>query len=207
MLILVEKREGKLYSAGLADARAAHRNEWQHTTVLGIPTLAGTSPADLLLYRRGERRKACPNKLDFGGSGHVEFSFDQDVGLFDLETVILRNAIKEAQEELRSDQPFDFGPKDFHRFGELGEWDYNGPGNRELSTLHFIRLPNDRNWLVGDSNQEFVEPVRFTLGQLMQRFRSAPDDFADGAGRILSKLSNDSGLLSRFENQLAKVAT
>jgi hypothetical protein len=205
MLVLAEKRNGKLYGMGIADAHAAHRNRWGHLTTIGVPTLVGTSPAVVLLYRRGKKR-ACPGKLDLGGSGHVEFSFDHDLGGFDLEAVILRNAIREAQEELQPDRPHPFSSSDFHRFGEPGEWEHDSAENKEMSTLHFIRLPNDRSWSIGDSNQDSVLPVEFTFEELMSRFQEAPDDFADGAGRVLSKLSRDPQLRAAFEAVLTKVA-
>jgi hypothetical protein len=206
MLILVEKLDGKLRWAGIADAGAAHRNGWCHTTVLGMPVLAGTSPAVVLLYKRGERRKSSPGKLDLDGSGHVEFSLDQDLGVGDLEAMIMRNAIKEAQEELRPDRSYEFAAATFHRFGKLGEWEHSAADNREMSTLHVIRLPNGCSWLIGDSNQDFVQPVEFTLEELMSRFRNAPDDFADGVSRVLSKFCRDAELQASFQELLAEVA-
>jgi hypothetical protein len=206
MLILVEKLDRKLRWAGIADAGAAHRNGWCHTTVLGVPVLAGTSPAVVLLYKRGEKRKSSPGKLDLGGSGHVEFSLDHDFGGCDLEAVVMRNAIKEAQEELQPDRPYEFGAAAFHRFGELGEWEHTAVENREMSTVHFIRLPNDRGWMIGDSNQDSVRPVEFTVEELMNRFRDTPDDFADGVWRVLSRLNRDPELLASFQDSLAKVA-
>lgn len=204
MLILVEKSEKKMIAVGLANAQAAHRNGWCHATVLAVPVLIGTSPAKILLYTRGVNRRSCPDMFDFAAQGHIDYNFE--LGPFDLEDLVLHNAIREAQEELRPDRPYEFRPGDFRRFGEYGEWTHTSSTNVEMSTMHFIRLPNDRIWWVGDSNQDFVQPETLSFPELMDRFKSAPEKFADGASRVLLRLSQDSQLRRDFEAVLAELA-
>lgn len=210
MLILVENHNDKLSAVGIADSDAAHRNGWCHTTVIAVPVLAGTTPPVILLYRRGNNRKSSPGTLDLGGSGHVEvFEPGFDLKTFNLESVILQNAIREAQEEirdeLRPDRPYEFVADDFRRFGQLGEWSNTSLNNHEMSTLHFIRLPNNRNWVIGDGNQGYETSVKFTLDGLMNSFLRSPEDFADGVGRVLFKLSQDPDLRARFETELCAI--
>jgi hypothetical protein len=211
MLILVEKRNDKLSAVGIADSEAAHHNGWCHTTVISVPVLAGTTPPVILLYLRGKDRKSSPGKFDLGGSGHIEiFESDFDLKSFNLESATLENAIREAGEEIRDeldpDKPYGFVAYDFRRFGQMGEWGHVSRGNVEMSTLHFIRLPNDRNWVIGDGNQGYGMSLKFTLDELINRYLKAPDEFADGVGRVLQRLSRDEGLRSRFEAELSEVA-
>jgi len=210
-LIIVKKTDaGLLEVQGCVTALFAHQQEIPHTTVQLIPVFKGTQ--DVLLHRRAANRWLYPNKLDFNG-GHVTFEFGLLNGDGALRQVIINNALREAREEIwitEHGKPYIIPKSDICMFTQLGEMAVTQPKNVEYSTGFVVFLPS--NLTPDDKSVQVVDDApngavdnfasrRIPLSQVREEFRANPDEFADGASRILSRLDSN----PQFEQALMDV--
>ena len=91
-------------------------------------------------------------------------------------------------------------------FTQLGEMVVNQPKNVEYSTGFVVFLPkhlnpNDQSIQTIDVGVQPLSCERVPLDKVREDFRDNPDDFADGASRILSLLDSD----QQFEQALMTV--
>lgn len=209
-LTIVKMTDTGLSVQGCIAALFAHEQEIPHKTVQLMPVFKGTQ--DVLIHRRGADRWLYPNKLDFNG-GHVTFDFGLLNGSNALLEVVENNALREAREEIwivDNGQPYIIPKSDVCMFTQLGEMTVNQPRNVEYSTGFVVFLPanttpdNNSVQVVDDSPNGAVDHFtsrRIPLDQVREEFRADPEDFADGASRILSRLDNN----PKFEQTLMDV--
>jgi hypothetical protein len=210
-LIIVKKTDDELLEVqGCVSSLFAHQREIPHTTVQLIPVFKGTQ--DVLIHRRAANRWLYPNKLDFNG-GHVTFEFGLMNGNGALLEVVENNALREAREEIwisEHGKPYIIPKADLFMFTQLGEMEVTQPNNVEYSTGFVVFLPS--NLTPDDKSVQVVDDApkgavdifasqRVPLSQVREDFRANPDDFADGASRILSRLDNN----PKFEQALMDI--
>lgn len=207
-LTIVKKTDAGLEVQGCVASRFAHSDaRIPHTSVQLIPVFRGTH--DVLIHRRPEHFRMYPNKQDFNG-GHVTFELGLLTGQNALAEVIDYTALREAQEEIwavANGQPHIITPADIHRITRLGQLTADQPMNVEHSTAFVVFLPasadpTDHTVKVMDGGT-LMACQRLPLHQVRAEFRNNPDDFADGASRILSQLDAN----REFEQGLMAVMT
>lgn len=196
-LTIVKKTDTGLDVQGCVASRFAHSEaRIPHTSVQLIPVFRGTQ--DVLIHRRSKHFRMYPDKLDING-GHVTFELGLLGGQQSLLEVIEYTALREAQEEIWvavDGQPHIISRDDIHRFTQLGELSVHQPKNVEYSTAFVVFLPPSANPAnhtvkVVDGSATPFECQRLPLNQVREAFRSNPDDFADGASRILTQLDQN----------------
>ena len=198
-LTIVKKTALGLESQGCVASRFAHSEaRIPHTTVQLIPIFQGTH--DVLIHRRAANLRMYPNVQDFNG-GHVTFEMGLMGSQSNLLKVIEQTALREAREEIWvavNGQPHIITQADICRFTQYGELAVEQPRNVEYSTAFIVFLPgninaNDQTVKVVDNIDDEISPLacrRVPLSQLRDEFRANPEDFADGASRILSRLDS-----------------
>ncbi len=209
-LTIVQKTGTRFEVHGCMTSGLAHRMRVPHMTVQLIPVFKGTQ--DVLIHRRAANRRLYPNCQDFNG-GHVSFDFALLNGNNGLKDVVVKTAIQEAREEIWlsiNSEPYILPISDIHMFTDLGEMSVDQPMNVEYSTGFVVFLPSNANPINGsvkvfdddtDGSVQGFKCERVSLDSVRQNFRNDPDDFADGASRILSRLDND----AEFEQKLMNV--
>lgn len=192
--VIVKKTDLGLEVHGCVTRDLAH-SEFRvpHTSVNLVPVFQDTD--EVLIHRQSPRRRISPCKLDFAG-GHVNFELalpgDPDALLAGVE----KTALREAREELWltvKGKPYIIPKGRVRRFTELGELtaglDDPTSKNVEFSTGFIVFLPANAEVQVMDE-EEILCHERLSIEELLRRFQKQPDDFADGASRTLSKLSD-----------------
>jgi 8-oxo-dGTP pyrophosphatase MutT (NUDIX family) len=208
---------GDLRFPGTAESAAAHRWGMPHTTVLLVPAVySATEVTHLVLHRRSAHKRTSPNRLDFCG-GHVTFSERYFTGepwksIYDLEKATADAACREANEEIRcGEPPVAIDPKALRRVGTLGFFDcrtetHSGP-NVEYSTCYIVAVPTTGPVRIFDTDlrgERELAAELLTLEETLERFRTAAEEFADGAKRILANLAGDPALRLTFQELLAQ---
>jgi len=205
-LTIVKKTDAGLEVQGCVASRFAHSDaRIPHTSVQLIPVFRGTQ--DVLIHRRGEHWRMYPNKRDLNG-GHVTFEIGLLNGHQALVDVIDQTALREAQEEIwavANGQPNIITQADLHRLTTPGQLTVDEPMNVEYSTAYVVFLPVEAD-PINQTVQVFEGGItlpcqRLSLHQVREEFRTYPDDFADGASRILSELDSN----PQFEQALMDV--
>ncbi len=209
-LTIIQKTETGFEVHGCMTSGLVHRLRIPHTTVQLIPVFKGTQ--DVLVHRRSASRRLYPNCIDFNG-GHVSFDFALLNGSNGLLDVIVKTAIHEAREEIWltvDGQPYIIPITDVHMFTDLGEMFVDQPMNVEYSTGFVVFLPESTHPSDGtvkvfdddlDGSVQEFDCQRVPLDTIRQSFRNNPDDFADGASRILSRLDEN----PIFEKKLMEI--
>jgi 8-oxo-dGTP pyrophosphatase MutT (NUDIX family) len=209
-LSIIQKTDTGLEVHGCITSGLAHQLRIPHTTVQLIPVFKGTQ--DVLIHRRSANRRLYPNCIDFNG-GHVGFDLALLNGSNGLLDVVIKTAIHEAREEIWltvDGQPYIIPVTDVHMFTDLGEMFVNQPMNVEYSTGFVVFLPNSTSPTEGtvkvfdddlDGSVQEFDCERILLATMRQNFRDNPDDFADGASRILSRLDDNPD----FEQKLMRI--
>lgn len=210
--MLVEKREGDIEFCGWGAYDFVHQIGLRHLTVQVIPIMVngeGMTP-DILLHRRSEHRTISPNKLDFCG-GHIVFNSEYARSIKWSDTSFLTRAsygaaLDEAKEELVCDPKVVFDKKQLHLLGEIGEFEAetvgkDGRRNFEFSSAFVLTIPKGcivkiREKVRGKDEEQI--PEKYTFDKLMRTFQETPDDFADGAARILKEIFQSLILKQRF---------
>lgn len=222
LFFLVAKRtpDSPLEVCGCVSRTTAHLMGFPHTTVLLVPATwdqQRKEPA-VFVHKRSPYKRTCPNTWDFCG-GHLTFRdwhchyLQNSLNTLHLiERLAEDTAVREANEELRCNPPFEFLPKHIHLFKSVGYFDCetktDQSHNIEFSIAYLVTVPKDRDVSVWDTDKEGerkLEVKRFSLMELLNEFKKTPESFADGAGRILKKINEDSSLMSEFSELLAKI--
>jgi len=217
--ILVGKNEGGIEFYGWGAYDFVHQLGLRHLTVQIIPIVMngeGMTP-DILLHRRSEHRTVGAKKIDFCG-GHIIFndkyalSNEWDDPAF-LTKVSQDAAWYEAKEELVCDPRVTFDKNQFHLLGKIGEFEAetvgkDGRRNLEFSSAFVLNIPKEcvvkiREVVRGKDEEQI--PEKYTLDKLMGTFQETPDDFADGASRVLNKIFLSSRVKQNFLDLLNHV--
>jgi 8-oxo-dGTP pyrophosphatase MutT (NUDIX family) len=216
LFVLVAKRSphAPLEICGCVTRDAAHALGFPHTSAILAPVTWDESLVEpvILLHKRSPYKRTCPDTWDFCG-GHLTFEtsyLDLLERALDsqqlLERASLDTAVREANEELQCEPPFQFRSRHVHRFQAVGYFACETQGQRgknvEFSTVYVVAVPGDRSVTVWDTDakgERQLEVRRFTWPELLERYRDEPGTFADGAGRVLKKLSQDAKLNAEFE--------
>jgi 8-oxo-dGTP pyrophosphatase MutT (NUDIX family) len=210
--ILVEKKEADIKFCGWGAYDFVHQQGLRHMTVqiILVAQDSGQKEPKILLHRRSEHRTVGANRLDFCG-GHVSFndkytsSSEWDDPAF-LTRVSYDAALDEAKEELVCDPKVEFDKNQLHLFGEIGEFEAETVGkdirrNVEFSSAFVLNIPKGyvvkiREKVRGKDEEQI--PEKYTLDELIEIFQETPDDFADGAGRVLKKIFQSPSLKQNF---------
>ncbi len=198
-LVIVERVGEDLVAHGFVSRTLAHsERRVPHTTVLIVPVFDGSN--EVLIHRRGARVIGA-GKWDFAG-GHVNFTPGALQGASGLLGWIEATALREAREEIWisvNGKPFIIGEGAVFRRTRPGELEADEPMNLEFSTGFTVQLPATADVVMADEGcdgaVEILETRRIAAPALEAWFQRQPDDFADGAARILSR-----GLLGGWLN-------
>jgi 8-oxo-dGTP pyrophosphatase MutT (NUDIX family) len=218
VLVAKNSEENSLEVCGCVTRYAAHMFGFPHTSVLLVPVTWDSNLKEpvILMHKRSPYKRTSPNTWDFCG-GHLTFDEKYFSGkpwnsLYDLEYATDEAAVREANEELRCTPPFEFLRQHVRRFQSVGYfecWIKTLQGeNREFSTAYVVIVPENTEIAVWDTDKEGerkLEVRRFTLSELFDFFERERYSFADGAGRILLRLSKAPKLRSDFEQVLQDV--
>ncbi len=216
-VLVTKNTEGRVVFCGCADSHAAHVHGMPHTTVLLVATRLFDQTPRVLLHKRSAFKRTAPNCWDFCG-GHM--TFDESYfaegrwrSEYDLARATLDTAIREANEELHCSGGFEFRAEHLFQFQTLGFFDCKSDTkyglNVEHSTAFIVGAPQSVDVNVWDSDMQGERQLPcewVTVSELLARFCSESASFADGAGRILSKLSQNSDLATTFEAELFRAA-
>lgn len=192
--VIVKKTVRGLEVHGCVTRDLAH-SEFRvpHTSVNLVPVFQNTN--EVLIHKRSQKRRISPGKLDFGG-GHVNFEPALLGGPESLWVGVEKTALREAREEIWitvKDRPYIISMEHILNFTELGELttglDNPTSKNVEFSTGFIVSLPANAEILVMDE-EETLNHEKLDLKELLRMFQLEPDNFADGASRILSKLQD-----------------
>ncbi len=218
---LVERQDGLVKVFGLATRDYVHEHSLRHLAVQIIPVALDESGNDCVLYmhRRSRFKRTSPNKLDFAG-GHVTFDesilprlqWDSPVM---LEKASFMTALRESQEEVHCDPPITLTEETLLRFGDVCAFECDAPredGSRnvEYSTAFVLGLPSGQRVTIRDTDREgerelAVESMRLEL--VLEKFRQNPEDFADGAERVLTKVVENNELANELRKLMLKAAS
>lgn len=198
---------------GCVTRTVAHALGISHTSVLLVPVTWVDEQKEpvIFVHKRSSFKSTCPDTWDFCG-GHLSFEdwhcrYLQSSlsGAHLIEQVAEHTAVREANEELKCDPVFEFRTKHIHRFRSVGYFECDNKHKRghnvEFSTAFVVSVPEDRTVAVWDTDREGerqLEVKRFTLNALLSDFKNKKESFADGAGRILEKLLENSNLKAEF---------
>ncbi len=212
--VIVKKTDSGLEVHGCVTRDIAHSTfRVPHTSVNLVPVFQGTD--EILIHKRSVKRRIGGGKFDFIG-GHVNFEPGILAGSDALFVSVEKTALREAREELGvtlDGKPYIIPKHHVCRFTDLGELtaglDDQTSKNVEFSTGFLVFLPKNAEVQVVDEDVygriDMLEHKRCGLGELLQWFKKRPNDFADGANRILSQLkSPESTIYKRFQDVLAK---
>ena len=192
--LAVMRAPDRLFPLGWVARSAAHSPlRVLHTTTI-LVLIVGH---DVVLHRRSARKFTSPGKLDFLG-GHVPFEVGAMAGPEAVETCICRTALREAREEIlaaRGGAPVLIPEAALVRFTPFGALEADEPINREASTGFAIKLPASADLCVAVYDEESDGTTAelplevLPLDEVVRRFVADPDDFADGAARLLRILT------------------
>ena len=215
--MLVGKNNGIIKCYGWGAYDFVHQQGLRHLTVQIIPVVVDSKQKELniLLYRRSKHRTVGANQLDFCG-GHVVFN-DEYARSNEWNNIAFLSkasqdaALHEANEELVTGPKGEFGRDQLKIIGEFGEFKAqtvgeNGRRNVEYSSVFSISIPKEcvvriREKVRGRYEEQNAE--RYKFDELIKIFQKTPNDFADGAGRVLEKIVQSSGLKQDFLNLLS----
>ena len=209
-LTIVKMTEAGLEVHGCVTGGLAHSEaRIPHTSVQLIPVLQGTH--DILIHRRSANRHTYPNKQDING-GHVAFELGLMIGQSSLLEVVEQTALREAREEIWvavDGQPHILTEADVCRFTQLGELAVDQPRNVEYSTAFVVFLPesadpDNQTVKLYDEGASPFACRRLPLDQVRDEYRADPEDFADGASRILSWLDSNPQCEQALLNTIAR---
>lgn len=207
-LVIATMQEKQLVAHGCVTRELAHSDyRIPHTTVLLVPYFVGS--VDVLIHKRPQKGIGS-GRWDFAG-GHVSFEPGVLSGPKALLTCIEQAAVREAREEIWSTvngKPHILSEHDVLRFTAPGELEADEPKNREFSTGFFVKLPATADVVLADQHMDGIvrplETVRLSVGDLNQMFESDPNQFADGASRILRTTSLADLLANLNADQLGR---
>lgn len=195
---IVEKVDGLIVVRGAVYGEIAHRHSMRHLSVQIFPVALAENGQDCLVYlhRRSRFKRSGPGKLDVPG-GHVEVKPEEFESLFRggapaLERAFGEAAVAEANEEIKCDPPERFTRSRLVEFGTPGSFETESPRtdgtlNREYSSAYILGLAPSTKVSMWDSDREGereLEVVTLSADELVSRYESEPEDFADGIGRI-----------------------
>jgi len=179
---------------GSATKQEVHREGWLHHTVI----IVLRTPDGRIACERRHKDTSYWDRLDFLG-GHTLIS---DVGP-------LQTALREANEEVRLFLGRRRVPVEVDWLKQIGrayQFTVNVSTtragepfiNRERSTLFALTVP-PHPALYPEIQDEAFDGIHFvemnlevySLSTLVERFKTRPDEFADGAARILKKYNRD----------------
>ena len=221
LFVLVEKREDQIVVCGFATRNYVHNNSLRHMAVQVIPVALDSTGNNCIIFihRRSPFKRTSGNKLDFAG-GHITFDnqfFPQlywDAPVL-LEKASLYSALREAQEEVRCEPPIEFTTKNIFRFSNVGAFECDAlrddrvSRNREFSTAFVLALPPNHKVTMWDTDREGehqLEVTEITFEELLKEYKNKPEDFADGASRILDKVSKDPSLARELQKLIVEAA-
>lgn len=210
--------------AGFVTREMAHSHGIPHATVLLVPvSLNQTGELTILTHRRPAGKETDPETWDMFG-GHVEVIAENNVlelpPTWDspetLHALVDETAIREANEEIRM-VGFQFTAAHLYRFGSYGDFESGtqvpGSHNVEYSTVFVVALPQGRadvqavDTVMKDSVEVEITdlPTRmWTIDALLNEYVQNSHRFADGIGRILSRLSKQPEMRQRFQDLASK---
>jgi len=216
---LIEDADGQLRICGFAERHFVHGNSLRHMAVQIIPVMpqAGNEVA-ILVHRRSEYKRTCPNMLDFCG-GHISFDpGDCPQSAWAAHDTLWKasqeTAIREAQEEIRCTPEVVFTAEDLYQLGAIGAFECetqrkDGSWNREFSSAFVVGIPPDHKVTVHDTDKKGERELavqQFTFSRLLGEFEANEDDFADGAARILKQVIADGALKEELTELLHQAA-
>lgn len=187
---------------GFAERKWVERNRLCHLTALLIPVRCEDGKVVLQIRPEGKSYAGC---RDFFG-GHVTLGKEFWAFLvgqeFDLKPIVWSTAMREANEELRMTRedgyPEIITKEHLTIIENIGSFPWIGKQTVERSTLFIVKIPH--NCLIhpmDDVNGKFV-PVKtefLILDEVLEKYRKNEWKFADGAERILKRLSENKELL------------
>jgi len=214
LIPLIAEDAHTLVVKGFAERKWAEAQNLCHLTTLLIPVF----PDYTIQIQVRPERKGFPGCRDIFG-GHV--TLDQEfwpllLGVnFDLPSIVLSAAVREANEELRirnltTNYQYLIRENDLHKVGAVGEFQWNGEGNVERSTLFVVTIrENCAVYPMDDIDKVFVSVEKDiqSLDDLRRKFleneqysyknkkkaeaegyakNKANWQFADGAARVLT---------------------
>lgn len=213
-----------LKMAGFVTREMAHTCGIPHATVLLVPvSLNQAGDLTILTHWRPVGKETDSEKWDTFG-GHVEViaknsALELPLNWDSPETMrflVEETALREANEEIRL-IGFQFTAARLYRFGGYGDFESGtqepGSSNVEYSTVFIVVLPQDRadvqavDTVTKDAAEVEIYnlPTQvWTIGALLSEYVQNPHRFADGLGRILSRLSKQPELRQRFQDLALK---
>ncbi len=183
LLPLIDERDDIIVLTGFAERHWAESMNLPHLTTLLIPVRKDEDGKRTVEIQIRDARKSFPGCRDvFGGHVCVEAEFfTLLVGQpFNLTELILRGAIREANEELRMQNsttgfPRDLQPEDLQMIGGIGEAKWSAPGNVERSTIFLVPIPNSHRIHPMDNDHTEFFPVStqsWTWEDVREHFRN-----------------------------------
>jgi len=202
----------KLVLKGFVERKWAEKNRLCHLTTLLIPVRR--EDGKVAIQTRPEKKSFAGFRDFFGG--HVTFNQDFLPLLlgqeFNLESIILSAAIREANEELRivkeDGYPEIVTKELLTMIRKIGYFSWDGKENVERSTLFLVKIPHSSLIRPMDDIDGKFEPVKtefLTFEDVFERYQKKQWQFADGAERILKQCAEDKGLLKEIRDIIAAI--
>lgn len=203
---------------GAAERAWAEKQNLCHLTALLIPIRV--SDGKTVLHQRPPG-KSYPDHWDFFG-GHVSLSQASWACLLGrtltVSSLVQETAIKEAIEELRMlDQdgyPVLIDDSYLTMIDQIGAFSWQAEGNVERSTLYLVRIPEGCQIRPMDDIQGQFYRLKYEflpLSSVLQQYQDEREQtqktrhFADGAGRILNRLSEEPEWLAKVYDEIERM--
>ncbi len=202
LLFAVEmNKENRLNAGGLVSYPYAHAHRIVHTTVLIVLMLCPMMK--IILMQRPHTKRLYPGAFDILG-GHVTADMRAINNPDLLQQVIDCAALREASEEARltkDGEPLLVDDLALVRFTDYGELYAESELNMELSTGYCLFVPEDVRVSCADEGDhgrhEKLNQRALTLDDLKADYAKSPQNYADGAGRLLKRLLDSTDPVTR----------
>lgn len=199
---------------GFAERRWAHNAGLCHLTTLLIPVCCDDPQRKVAVQTRLPQATFAGYRDFFGGHISLDKEFWPFVigGQFSLKSIVWSAAIREANEELRMTNakchPVIVSRRHLRLVGQIGDFAWSGPTNVERSTLFLVKIPSRCSiHPMDDPKGRFVPvPTAFhLLDDVLAHYTSGTWQFADGAERILQRLTTSATLLGKVRSAIANI--